>query len=150
MAMINGWGRDVSVVKAQIYCPKDPWFESNIRLSISLYTFGELGSIPALVLPLGGMAAKHRKGVRAEQLFLGEMGKKIQKPPRNKRLSFSQFRSHWSNGRVAYSTKHPLHIRNALLIRLLKILRQPTTGFALLGAHQVGAVPEFPSTLCST
>ncbi|KAG5454300.1 hypothetical protein CSKR_113993 [Clonorchis sinensis] len=29
---------------------------------------------------------------------------------------------------------------------LLKILRQPTTGFALLGAHQVGAVPEFPST----
>ncbi|KAG5450036.1 hypothetical protein CSKR_103272 [Clonorchis sinensis] len=37
-------------------------------------------------------------------------------------------------------------IRNALLIRLLKILRQPTTGFALLGAHQVGAVPEFPST----
>ncbi|KAG5441548.1 hypothetical protein CSKR_111396 [Clonorchis sinensis] len=33
---------------------------------------------------------------------------------------------------------------------LLKLLRQPTTGFALLGAHQVGAVPEFPSTLCST
>ncbi|KAG5454543.1 hypothetical protein CSKR_104900 [Clonorchis sinensis] len=32
--------------------------------------------------------------------------------------------------------------RNALLIRLLKILRQPTTGFALVGAHQVGAVPE--------
>ncbi|KAG5446515.1 hypothetical protein CSKR_101479, partial [Clonorchis sinensis] len=31
--------------------------------------------------------------------------------------------------------------------RLLKILRQPTTGFALLGAHQVGAVPEFPSTM---
>ncbi|KER21291.1 hypothetical protein T265_15125, partial [Opisthorchis viverrini] len=37
-----------------------------------------------------------------------------------------------------------------LLIRLLKALRQPTTGFALLGAHEVGAVPEFPSTLCST
>ncbi|KAG5451079.1 hypothetical protein CSKR_105574 [Clonorchis sinensis] len=33
---------------------------------------------------------------------------------------------------------------------LLKILRQPMTGFALLGAHQVGAVPEIPSTLCST
>ncbi|KAG5445169.1 hypothetical protein CSKR_103341 [Clonorchis sinensis] len=30
-----------------------------------------------------------------------------------------------------------MYIRNALLIRLLKILRQPTTGFALLGAHQV-------------
>ncbi|KAG5441157.1 hypothetical protein CSKR_102747 [Clonorchis sinensis] len=43
-----------------------------------------------------------------------------------------------------------LYIRNALLIRLLKILGQPTTGFALLGAHQVGAVPEFPSTLCSS
>ncbi|KER29639.1 hypothetical protein T265_03752 [Opisthorchis viverrini] len=28
---------------------------------------------------------------------------------------------------------------NALLIRLLKIRRQPTTGFTLLGAHQVGA-----------
>ncbi|KAG5444553.1 hypothetical protein CSKR_108085 [Clonorchis sinensis] len=33
---------------------------------------------------------------------------------------------------------------------LLKILRQPTTGFALLRAHQVGAVPEFPSALCSS
>ncbi|KAG5448124.1 hypothetical protein CSKR_106376 [Clonorchis sinensis] len=30
-----------------------------------------------------------------------------------------------------------MYIRNALLIRLLKILQQPTTGFALLGAHQV-------------
>ncbi|KAG5450966.1 hypothetical protein CSKR_105281, partial [Clonorchis sinensis] len=29
-----------------------------------------------------------------------------------------------------------MYIRNGLLIRLLKILRQPTTGFALLGAHQ--------------
>ncbi|KAG5443828.1 hypothetical protein CSKR_100057 [Clonorchis sinensis] len=29
-----------------------------------------------------------------------------------------------------------MYIRNALLIRLLKIFRQPTTGFALLGAHQ--------------
>ncbi|KAG5442680.1 hypothetical protein CSKR_110633 [Clonorchis sinensis] len=28
-----------------------------------------------------------------------------------------------------------MYIRNALLIRLLKILPQPTTGFALLGAH---------------
>ncbi|KAG5454829.1 hypothetical protein CSKR_113587 [Clonorchis sinensis] len=37
---------------------------------------------------------------------------------------------------------------NALLIRLLKILRQPTTGLALVGAHQIGAIPEFPSTLC--
>ncbi|KAG5454844.1 hypothetical protein CSKR_112862 [Clonorchis sinensis] len=37
-----------------------------------------------------------------------------------------------------------MYIRNALLIRLLKILRQPTTGFAFLGAHQVGEVPKFP------
>ncbi|KAG5450492.1 hypothetical protein CSKR_112684 [Clonorchis sinensis] len=53
---------------------------------------------------------------------------------------------------VIYISKYTsfLYIRNALLIRLVKILRQPTTGFALLGAHQVGAVPEFPSTLCST
>ncbi|KER21014.1 hypothetical protein T265_10565 [Opisthorchis viverrini] len=34
-----------------------------------------------------------------------------------------------------------------LFTRLLKILQQPTTGFALLGAHQVGAFPEFPSNL---
>ncbi|KAG5455058.1 hypothetical protein CSKR_109924 [Clonorchis sinensis] len=32
--------------------------------------------------------------------------------------------------------------RNTLLIKLLKIFRQPTTGFALLGAHQVGAVRQ--------
>ncbi|KAG5454532.1 hypothetical protein CSKR_104886 [Clonorchis sinensis] len=30
-----------------------------------------------------------------------------------------------------------MFIRNALLIRLLKTLRQPTIGFALLGAHQI-------------
>ncbi|KAG5451667.1 hypothetical protein CSKR_109151 [Clonorchis sinensis] len=34
------------------------------------------------------------------------------------------------------------YLRNTLLIRLLKILRQPTTGFALLGAHQgIARVP---------
>ncbi|KAG5448387.1 hypothetical protein CSKR_109662, partial [Clonorchis sinensis] len=43
-----------------------------------------------------------------------------------------------------------MYIRNALLIRLLKILRQSTTGFALFGAHQVGTVFEFPLTLCSS
>ncbi|KER28422.1 hypothetical protein T265_04733 [Opisthorchis viverrini] len=36
---------------------------------------------------------------------------------------------------------------NLETVRLLKIHRQPTTGLALLGAQQVGAVPEFPSTL---
>ncbi|KER21741.1 hypothetical protein T265_10016 [Opisthorchis viverrini] len=34
--------------------------------------------------------------------------------------------------------------------RLLKIRQQPTTGFALFGAHQLGAVHGFPSTLGST
>ncbi|KAG5449399.1 hypothetical protein CSKR_101156 [Clonorchis sinensis] len=33
-----------------------------------------------------------------------------------------------------------------LLTRFPKILRQSTTGFALLAANRVGAVPEFPST----
>ncbi|KER26169.1 LOW QUALITY PROTEIN: hypothetical protein T265_14057, partial [Opisthorchis viverrini] len=37
-----------------------------------------------------------------------------------------------------------------LLTRLLKTLRHPTTGFGLLGAHQVDTVPEFPPTSCST
>ncbi|KAG5442336.1 hypothetical protein CSKR_109303 [Clonorchis sinensis] len=42
-----------------------------------------------------------------------------------------------------------MYIRNALLIRLLKLLRQPTTGFALLGAHQVhpGGSSNTPITL---
>ncbi|KER20912.1 hypothetical protein T265_15218, partial [Opisthorchis viverrini] len=34
-----------------------------------------------------------------------------------------------------------------LFMRSLKTLRQPTISFALLGAHQVGAVSGFPSTL---
>ncbi|KER27819.1 hypothetical protein T265_13731, partial [Opisthorchis viverrini] len=33
-----------------------------------------------------------------------------------------------------------VYLCNVLLIRLLKIRRQPTTGFALLMAHQVGVV----------
>ncbi|KAG5451652.1 hypothetical protein CSKR_109133 [Clonorchis sinensis] len=52
--------------------------------------------------------------------------------------------------RISKSKHRPEYIRNSLLIRLLKILRQLTTGFALLGAHQVGVVSEFPSNLCST
>ncbi|KER27623.1 hypothetical protein T265_05345 [Opisthorchis viverrini] len=35
---------------------------------------------------------------------------------------------------------------NSVIIRLLKISRQPTTDFALLGTHQLGTAPEFPST----
>ncbi|KER30052.1 hypothetical protein T265_13248, partial [Opisthorchis viverrini] len=37
-----------------------------------------------------------------------------------------------------------LFSQRKLLTRLLKIHRQPTTGFALLGAHQVGVATEFP------
>ncbi|KAG5451045.1 hypothetical protein CSKR_105607 [Clonorchis sinensis] len=43
-----------------------------------------------------------------------------------------------------------MYIRNPLLIRLLKILRQPTTGFALVGAHQVDAVFVPVSNLMSS
>ncbi|KER22647.1 hypothetical protein T265_09308 [Opisthorchis viverrini] len=37
-------------------------------------------------------------------------------------------------------------VRSKLLTSLLKTLRQPTTGFALLLVHRVGAIPEFLST----
>ncbi|GAA53134.1 DC-STAMP domain-containing protein 2 [Clonorchis sinensis] len=43
---------------------------SAYRLPLS--RFEQPGSIPALVLPSGGMAAKHREGVTAEQLFSGK------------------------------------------------------------------------------
>ncbi|KER20662.1 hypothetical protein T265_10836 [Opisthorchis viverrini] len=45
---------------------------------------------------------------------------------------------------------HLIRLGKTFLTRLLEIFRQPTTGFALLEAHQVGVVPEFPSNLCST
>ncbi|KAG5446643.1 hypothetical protein CSKR_108302 [Clonorchis sinensis] len=38
-------------------------------------------------------------------------------------------------------------LRNALLISLLKILRQPTTGFALLGAHQLQTIEQGSKSL---
>ncbi|KER22151.1 hypothetical protein T265_09683 [Opisthorchis viverrini] len=45
--------------------------------------------------------------------------------------------------------KEPITMKK-LLTSLLKTLPQSTTGFVLFGAHQVGPVPEFPSTLCFT
>ncbi|KER28312.1 hypothetical protein T265_04841 [Opisthorchis viverrini] len=39
---------------------------------------------------------------------------------------------------------------DTLLIRFPKTRREPMTGFALLGAQQVGEFPEFRSILCST
>ncbi|KAG5454867.1 hypothetical protein CSKR_100396 [Clonorchis sinensis] len=44
-----------------------------------------------------------------------------------------------------------LRYRSTLLIRLLNTFRKPTmSGFALLGAHPIGTVAGFLSTLCST
>ncbi|KAG5453188.1 hypothetical protein CSKR_112750 [Clonorchis sinensis] len=61
------------------------------------------------------------------------------------------FKKNTRSSFLIHQRRSKKYIRNALLIRLLKSLREPTTGFALpLRAHQVGAVPEFPSTLCST
>ncbi|KAG5450540.1 hypothetical protein CSKR_101705 [Clonorchis sinensis] len=37
---------------------------------LPLSRLGQPGSIPALVLPSGGMAARHRKGATAERFFL--------------------------------------------------------------------------------
>ncbi|KAG5441517.1 hypothetical protein CSKR_109768 [Clonorchis sinensis] len=41
-----------------------------------------------------------------------------------------------------YTHLQTILILNALLISLLRTRRQPTNGFALIGAHQIGAVPE--------
>ncbi|KER23876.1 hypothetical protein T265_14540, partial [Opisthorchis viverrini] len=57
--------------------------------------------------------------------------------------------SYFSRYDIRHIAVH-IYFCNAILIRLLATPRQPTTAFTLLGPHQVGAVPEFPSTLCST
>ncbi|KER25356.1 hypothetical protein T265_07159 [Opisthorchis viverrini] len=49
-------GEIAQVVRARIYRPEGPWLK-------------QPGSIPALVLPPGGMAARHRKGATAEQFY---------------------------------------------------------------------------------
>ncbi|KER21056.1 hypothetical protein T265_10527 [Opisthorchis viverrini] len=46
----------------------------------------------------------------------------------------------WTGVRCFYQNLTVFH--NALLIRFLKLLRQPTIGFALLEAHQVGAIRQ--------
>ncbi|KAG5444808.1 hypothetical protein CSKR_105195 [Clonorchis sinensis] len=46
-------------------CGSDPTSVSRLLPS----RLGQLGSIPVLVLPSSGMAAKHRKGVKAERFF---------------------------------------------------------------------------------
>ncbi|KAG5441108.1 hypothetical protein CSKR_102792 [Clonorchis sinensis] len=58
-------------------------------------------------------------------------------PTKNgKFVAFSSFRHRSTENKMGT-------IHNALLMRLLKIRRQPTTCFGLPGARQVGAVPEF-------
>ncbi|KER31771.1 hypothetical protein T265_02006 [Opisthorchis viverrini] len=106
---------------------------------LSLSRLWQPGSIQALVLPSGGTAARHRKGATAEQLLY---------------YFIIHQKSPSSEHRVLFCLQAPIHdvltnthAAGKLLIRLLKTLRQPTTGFALLGAHQVS---EFPSTLSST
>ncbi|KAG5455047.1 hypothetical protein CSKR_100956 [Clonorchis sinensis] len=56
------YARDGSVVNGRTYWPEGPWFEPSL--------LGQPGSIPALVHPSGGMAARRRKGVTAERFVL--------------------------------------------------------------------------------
>ncbi|KAG5447842.1 hypothetical protein CSKR_102295 [Clonorchis sinensis] len=50
---------------AQVVRGSNPASASRLPLS----RLGQPGSIPALVLPSGGMAARYRKGITAEQFF---------------------------------------------------------------------------------
>ncbi|KER34321.1 hypothetical protein T265_00162 [Opisthorchis viverrini] len=54
------------VVRAR---PEGPWFEPDLCHSTSLPRLGQRGSIPALVPPSCGMAARHRKGATAKRFF---------------------------------------------------------------------------------
>ncbi|KAG5454335.1 hypothetical protein CSKR_109209, partial [Clonorchis sinensis] len=92
---------------------------------LSLSRLGQPGSIPALVLPSGGMAARHREGVKAERLFLIYFYVYIATY-----IAAPTWPPHASVARIFEISRY-VYIRNAPLIRLLKTLRQPTTGFAL-------------------
>ncbi|KER21235.1 hypothetical protein T265_10395 [Opisthorchis viverrini] len=54
-------------VKARIYRPEGLWFEPASRLPLP--GFWQPGSIPALALPSGGMAARHRRGAQLNVHF---------------------------------------------------------------------------------
>ncbi|KAG5441825.1 hypothetical protein CSKR_100691 [Clonorchis sinensis] len=89
---------------------------------------GQPGSSPALVLPSGGMAGRHRKGVTAEQFLvlyrsLTWLSVIIQL------TCVSTSTECAATGRRDIAIY--IYIRNTLLIRLLEILRQPTIGFTL-------------------
>ncbi|KAG5443679.1 hypothetical protein CSKR_202845 [Clonorchis sinensis] len=51
-------------------------------------------------------------------------------------INWKKFGTDWEVTVSEGLGKQSVVLRNALLIRLLEILRQPTTGFAFLGAHQ--------------
>ncbi|KAG5442615.1 Peptidase inhibitor 16 [Clonorchis sinensis] len=55
-----------AVARARIYWPEGSWFKPDICISISLFRLGQPGSIPAPMLPSGGMAPGHQRGVTAE------------------------------------------------------------------------------------
>ncbi|KAG5442087.1 hypothetical protein CSKR_111936 [Clonorchis sinensis] len=57
---------DASNINRPTVRGSNPTSESRIRLS----RFGQPESIPALVLPSGGMTARHRKGLTAERFSL--------------------------------------------------------------------------------
>ncbi|KER29386.1 hypothetical protein T265_03957 [Opisthorchis viverrini] len=54
------------------------WFKPDLRLFTPLSKFGQSGSIPALVLPSGGMAVRLRKGDSGCRIPIDEDGKSIQ------------------------------------------------------------------------
>ncbi|KER23200.1 hypothetical protein T265_14686, partial [Opisthorchis viverrini] len=91
---------------------------------------GQPGSNPVLVLFSSRVAARQRKGVTAERF-----------PIRRTQMNLS-FKNTLKE--VFTWNPDPSSHRNLLLVhRKIKALRQPMTGFAPLGAHQVGADPEF-------
>ncbi|KAG5454481.1 hypothetical protein CSKR_113896 [Clonorchis sinensis] len=139
----------------------NPTFASRLPLSRR----EQPGNIPALVVPSDSMAVRHRMRVTYEQ-FHYISPQLLQIAQATEPLGLEFFHDQMQNKvhcvPTRYLTERAIKIcpsdcleeelevkRNALLIRLLKILRQPTTDFALLGAHQIGAVPEFPATSCS-
>ncbi|KAG5454717.1 hypothetical protein CSKR_104910 [Clonorchis sinensis] len=126
----------------------------NSASRLPLPSLGQTANIPAVVSSSGDMATRHRKGVTVERLFIIIHYSVLPSQYDSKwnllvdnccveqlnvlnqaALCFSWYdtRDIAIYCRVEY--KH-MYICNALLIRLLKVLRQPTTGFALLGTQQ--------------
>ncbi|KER26970.1 hypothetical protein T265_05878 [Opisthorchis viverrini] len=84
------------------------------------------GSIPALVLPPGGM--RRILTWNSAEYLVCDVSRQLN--------VLHQAASCFSRHDIRDIATH-VNICDVLLIRLLKIRRQPTTGFALFGAHQV-------------